>query len=176
MEPAVVQPVIDSAGVRYGVLGIVAALLVVAVVWLWRYGVKREDQIAAERKAVHESELARVKAEGEIAKAATERDRTRDEAHRAAIAQLKVEHERELREASDKYADALTSAVREARDELARVRTESAGTIQSMAKGFAESSEKNAVAFEKLADRIIPRRDYTGGGRGGYGPGPGGGQ
>lgn len=164
MEPGAVQPVIDGASVRYGVLGAVCALLIFFLWTLWRHALKRDDQIAAERKATAEADKDRAV-----------RDVVREKEWEARLIEVKREYAEKARELSDELARELSEQVRLGRENEAAIHTRFSATIKDMEQAAREAQNKTATMLEKLTDRLLPQDPPSPRGRGEYGPRGGGG-
>lgn len=135
---------IETAGARYGLLGIGIVALAAVVVVLFRRYDKRNDQMADERKEIHEERSSHAAA---IVALETK--------HREQIAQLKLEHEAKLREQSQKYADQITDAHRLAGDRETAVRREFADMIVQMSEEMVKLQSAADATTNKLLDRIV---------------------
>lgn len=162
MDSPITGQVVESAGARYGLLGIGIVILGFVVIWIVKRYLAVNDAIGKEREAM-------VK-EREQTIARDERIRIE---HNAALAaqraefavqriELEKKHEAGLREYSEQLRKELQTLMRESRDNEATIRRDNADLLEKLEASGAQSALRTSTVLEKLADRITlaGRRAY----------------
>lgn len=159
---------------------LVAAISVLSGVCVFlflRYD-KRNDQIAEERKSMEkEREQWRVdKSETSVAHERAVEKLIAE--HKLEEQKLKVEHEKELRDLSEKCMTQVVTLSRESRDHDVAARSQYAGMLETMADRNDRQADVVTKSLEKLTDNLLVtatgHRAPTSPGGGRYGHGKGG--
>ncbi len=126
---------------QWGVLGI--AVLVFALVIRHLYARREEDHaaFAAERTKMFEASL------------------RKDADHAAELARIRLDAEVKIREATERYADAVHADMQESRAREDSIRREFSDLMETIASKAAEASDATRQVLDKIYERFLgPRK------------------
>jgi hypothetical protein len=135
---------------QYGVLGVVAFVFGVAIVWLWRSYLKLADTRTNELKVITD----------ERSGWTAERKALAD-ANENAVAELRAEYEEKHRQILEHYTDALKEDRDAAREHEDLVRREFGELMEEVSTRAHDSSKSIVEILNKFYDRFVgPRPRY----------------
>lgn len=159
-----------------GAMSIAISVLAGVCVFLFLRYDKRNDQIAEERKSM-EKECEQWRVDKSETRVAHERAIEKLIAeHKLEEQKMKVEHEKELRDISEKCTTQVVTLSRESRDHDVAARSQYAGMLETMADRNDRQADVVTKSLEKLTDNLLVtatghRAPTSPGGRYGHGKG-----
>lgn len=155
MEAPITGQVVESAGARYGLLGIGIVVLAFVVAFLVRLYLRTNDGMGVERERMVKEREAFASKEREIRAEHVLAIAELKKTHELAFAKLETEHERVQKELSNDYGKGLGEQNRAARDNETTIRREHAETVEKIAAETAAANGRTNALLDKLTDRIV---------------------